>query len=111
MKAVPRRTYEVTPHLVECANFGTPQTRKRVFIVAFRRDLAIKWAPPKRTHSEDAMLYAQWVDESYWKEHRLDPPPVPTALKARVDALRRGESRPSSGGERCETRSAAYRSR
>jgi DNA (cytosine-5)-methyltransferase 1 len=88
VKTVPRRTYEVTPRLVECANFGAPQTRRRVFIVAFRRDLSVRWQPPKPTHSEDALLYAQWVDESYWKEHRLDPQPIPAVLKARVDALR-----------------------
>jgi len=81
-------TYDVHFYSLECANYGTPQTRSRVIIVAFRRDLGIMWTEPRSTHSDDALLYAQWVDESYWKAYRREPKLLPKALEARVTALR-----------------------
>ncbi len=38
--------YDVSVHLLNAADFGVPQTRKRVFIVGFRRDLGVKFTPP-----------------------------------------------------------------
>jgi len=81
--------YDVQAHLVNCADYGVPQKRERVFVVAFRSDLGVGWAPPRATHSHDALLYAQWVDGSYWKEHGLRAPRTPPRqLKARVNRLR-----------------------
>jgi len=83
------RTYSVDCRLIECADYGTPQRRKRVFIIAFRSDLNIVWEWPRKTHSEDALLYAKWIDGSYWREHKMKPRPLPKPLQARVEAIGR----------------------
>lgn len=62
-------TYNVVPTLVNAADYGIPQKRERVFIVGFRSDLGIKWSFPKATHSQDALLYSQWVAGDYWDHH------------------------------------------
>lgn len=79
--------YNVTHELVDVADFGVPQNRHRVLIVAFRSDIG---QPPAltRTHSEDALLYAQYVDGTYWREHELADRPAPPRLANRVAALR-----------------------
>lgn len=80
-------TYRVEHQLVNAADFGVPQTRERVFIVAFRSDLNVKWSPLQPTHSEDALDFAKWVDGSYWKEHGLKRPAVPPRMRSRITRL------------------------
>jgi DNA (cytosine-5)-methyltransferase 1 len=63
--------YDVKYLLVNAADYGVPQVRWRVFVVAFRHDLGLeKWEFPKSTHSEVALLRAQ-ADGSYWDEHKV----------------------------------------
>jgi DNA (cytosine-5)-methyltransferase 1 len=64
--------YDVHFKLVNAADFGIPQVRWRVFIVAFRRDLGIKWEFPESTHSAASLVAAQ-ANGSYWDEHGLAP--------------------------------------
>jgi DNA (cytosine-5)-methyltransferase 1 len=66
--------YAVSWRLINCADYGVPQRRERVFIVGFRRDLGIEWTWPAVTHGLDALLHAQWTDGSYWTEHGLAMP-------------------------------------
>lgn len=80
--------YDVTHQLVNVANLGIPQRRERVFVVAFRRDLGVRWEPLDWTHSRDALLHAQYVDGSYWREHELAPKPPPEALASTIARLR-----------------------
>ncbi len=79
--------YDVSHTVVNAANFGVPQQRHRVFIVAFRSDLRVRWSFPAPTHSEDALLFAQYVDGTYWCEHDLAPCPAPPRLTGRVARL------------------------
>jgi DNA (cytosine-5)-methyltransferase 1 len=81
--------YDVRFQLYNVADMGIPQERHRVFIVGFRRDLGIRWAFPTPTHSKDALLYAQYIDGSYWEEHGLPPQPVPERFARRVAELKR----------------------
>ena len=67
--------YDVTHQMINVADLGVPQRRERVFIIAFRRDLGIRWESVNETHSRDALLYAQYVDGSYWREHEMQPLP------------------------------------
>jgi len=83
----PELCYDVAFKVLDVADFGAPQRRHRVFIVGFRRDLGARWSFPEPTHSQDALLYAQYVDGSYWEEHGLEPRPVPDRLAKRVAAL------------------------
>ena len=39
--------YDVFIHLLNASDYGVPQDRKRVFYVGFRKDLKIKFNPPK----------------------------------------------------------------
>ncbi len=63
--------YTVTYHLVNAADYGVPQTRWRVFVVAFRQDLGKgSWRFPSPSHSEAALTYSQQSGE-YWDRHAL----------------------------------------
>ncbi len=90
--------YNVTPTLVNAADYGVPQKRERVFIVGFRSDLAADWHFPDPTHSEDALLYSQWVSGEYWDRHGIatkDRPAMPAKLAARVRRLTQAGPAPS----------------
>ena len=63
--------YDVTVHTVNAADYGVPQWRDRVLIVAFRSDLAIDWALPTPTHSLDTLLWEQVKSDEYWHRHGL----------------------------------------
>ncbi len=65
--------YNVIFRLVDAANYGIPQRRERVFIVGIRKDLNIKWAFPKETHSLDSLLWSQFVSCDYWERHKIKP--------------------------------------
>ena len=80
--------YDVSWQSVNAADFGVPQRRERVFITAFRRDLGIAWSPPDKTHSRDALFYAQYVDESYWMGHGLRSDGAPRDLQSVMRRLR-----------------------
>lgn len=87
--------YDTSAQLINCADYGAPQVRQRVFVAAVRRDLGVRWSPLTPTHSADALLYAQWVDGSYWREHKLPvPKTTPPELRDRVRALG-AEGRPA----------------
>ncbi|MGH3772575.1 MAG: DNA cytosine methyltransferase [Pseudonocardiaceae bacterium] len=67
----PTERYDVKYLLVNAADYGVPQVRWRVFVVAFRRDLGLsEWEFPAPTHSSDALRQAQ-IDGSYWAEYSL----------------------------------------
>ena len=82
--------YNLVHRLVNAADFGVPQKRERVFIVAFRSDLGIQWAFPKETHSYDALLHDQYVTGEYWARHELPKRyrRTPERLAERVGFLR-----------------------
>lgn len=82
--------YDVQFQLYNAADFGVPQERHRVFIVAFRRDLKGSFNFPVPTHSEEALLYAQYVDGSYWDEHHLPHRSAPERIASRVSRLAAG---------------------
>ena len=63
--------YHVVPKLVNAANYGVPQRRERVFLVAFRDDLAVDWSFPPETHSREMLLVDQWITEEYWEKHQI----------------------------------------
>lgn len=61
---------------VNAADYGVPQLRRRVFVVAFRSDLDLgSWSFPRRTHSKIALRSAQTTG-SYWDRHGLRRPDV-----------------------------------
>jgi DNA (cytosine-5)-methyltransferase 1 len=61
--------YSVMFQLVNAADYGVPQSRWRVFVVAFREDLGRQdWEFPVPTHSEAALMSSQ-ASGDYWLQH------------------------------------------
>ncbi len=70
-------TYNVWIRALDCADYGVPQRRVRVFIIALRTDLGLSWTWPQPTHSRAALVHAQQVTGVYWRRHGLMVPPQP----------------------------------
>jgi DNA (cytosine-5)-methyltransferase 1 len=95
--------YVVDRRVILAADYGVPQLRSRLVIVAFRADAGVcwdhdapygdRWAWPSATHDRDALLAAQ-EDGSYWNEHGLRPRGVSVAASRRkaVERAREGVS-------------------
>lgn len=80
--------YRVLFRLVNAADYGVPQKRERVIIVGFRSDVCEDWSFPTPTHSEDALLNAQFSTETYWETHKVAKrhrPTTPDHLRSRLD--------------------------
>lgn len=97
-EADPSERYDVHVVPVNAANYGVPQMRRRVIMVAFRRDLGVQWTPPAPTHSETALLHSLNT-QRYWEEHEMTrrsegipmvPPPEDGLIRWQTvrDALR-----------------------
>jgi DNA (cytosine-5)-methyltransferase 1 len=72
-KADPAERYDVKRVLVNAADYGVPQVRWRVVVVAFRQDLGLAdWRFPEPTHSEIALWHAQATGD-YWDKARRPP--------------------------------------
>ncbi|MFG2901520.1 DNA cytosine methyltransferase [Streptomyces zaomyceticus] len=82
----PKKRYDLVMMPVNAADYGVPQIRNRVIIVAFRRDLNVDRelfkTLVKPTHSETALIRSMEEDGEYWKRH----PNVPDHVKERVIA-------------------------
>jgi DNA (cytosine-5)-methyltransferase 1 len=84
-------SYLLVPRLLNAADYGVPQKRERVFIVAFRCDLGMEWNFPDATHSLDSLLWSQWVTGEYWDHHQVSKRArgsLHERLRGRVDFLR-----------------------
>jgi DNA (cytosine-5)-methyltransferase 1 len=64
--------YHVCWRLLEAADFGVPQLRKRVFIIATRIDLPI-YQFPFSTHSKETLEHQQ-LNGIYWERHGIGKP-------------------------------------
>lgn len=64
--------YHANWALLEAANYGVPQNRRRVFIVATRTDVAGKFDFPLVTHNKEALIRVQNNGE-YWKNRGIKP--------------------------------------
>jgi len=69
--------YRVVARILNAADFGVPQKRERVFIVAFRSDLGLEWSFPSCTHSSDALLWDQFCTGEYWRRHDVPKRSIP----------------------------------
>ncbi len=80
-------SYNVAHQLINVANLGVPQKRERVFVIAFRQDMGIQWERMEPTHSRDALLHAQYVEGSYWREHEMLPQMPPESRRPTIKRL------------------------
>ncbi len=76
--------YHVKFRLLNSADYGVPQRRERVFIVGFRSDLKIQWRFPEATHSQDALLWDQWVTGKYWQRLHISETDRPLLQESAV---------------------------
>ncbi len=53
--------YNVTYKLLNAADYGVPEERKRVIVVGFRKELGINFEFPEPTHSEAGKTKPKWV--------------------------------------------------
>lgn len=85
--ADPKKRYEVVTTRVNAADYGVPQMRNRIIIVAFRCDLEVDLrrfeASIAPTHSEAALLRSI-QDGSYWRKHPEVPYHVREHVKSRL---------------------------
>lgn len=64
-------SYRVVHRVLNAADYGVPQKRERLFMVALRSDLGIEWSFPSPTHSADSLLWQQYRSEEYWDRHKI----------------------------------------
>lgn len=83
-------SYQVIFRLLNAADYGIPQQRTRIFIVGIRSDLNLKWSFPKQTHSQDRLLWEQWITGNYWNKHKTLQPEQP---KKNISQIKELESR------------------
>ena len=85
--------YRVDFEVLNAADYGVPQRRERVFIVAFRTDLGIQWSfldDLHGTHTLNRLLWDQWVTGEYWDRHRIPSarrPTTPSRNQGRIRAV------------------------
>lgn len=83
--------YNLDFHCLNATDYGVPQRRERVFIVAFRGDLEVEWTFPTPTHSLDSLLRAKWITGEYWERHKISgrhrPKPSPR-VSSRLERIR-----------------------
>lgn len=65
--------YHVNWDLLEAADYGVPQNRRRVFIVATRADIFEKFEFPVATHKKESLMRIQNTGE-YWKIRGIKSP-------------------------------------
>lgn len=90
--------YRVGRQVILAADLGVPQMRRRVFMIGIRDDLEASWLDIPADHSEDALLYAQYVSGEYWEEHgdskevqrflKRGLPEPPARMSGRIERLR-----------------------
>jgi DNA (cytosine-5)-methyltransferase 1 len=68
----PSERYVVTHVPVNAADYGVPQIRQRVILVAFRADLGVDWDKhmPRPYFSEAALADSMWCGD-YWERHGI----------------------------------------
>lgn len=90
--------YRAVFRLLNSADYGVPQRRERVIIIAFRSDLGVEWSFPSPSYSQDALLWEQWVTGDYWARHHVSfahGQSTPERYLTRVTQLQRSGVKPA----------------
>jgi DNA (cytosine-5)-methyltransferase 1 len=83
--------YKVAFRLLNAADYGVPQKRERVFLVAFRSDVHAEWSFPEATHSQESLARAKWVTGEYWDRHPMTRKMRPSPTPRDTTAVRRAD--------------------
>lgn len=79
--------YDVRHYPVNAANYGVPQIRNRVIMIAFRRDLGVDWDRFEqlvRPQFSEESLHDDMRNGSYWERHPDVPRRVREQAMARI---------------------------
>jgi DNA (cytosine-5)-methyltransferase 1 len=87
--------YKVVHQVLNAADYGVPQKRERLFMVAIRADLGVEWDFPQATHSSDALLQSQFSSKEYWEGHGISTRQRPSPSFALINRLEYLERSPS----------------
>jgi len=79
--------YELHVQLLNTADYGIPQRRQRIVMVALRRDQDAAWTFPAPTHSGDVLLHEQETGK-YWCRHDLESRDVHVPVSRRAPMAR-----------------------
>jgi DNA (cytosine-5)-methyltransferase 1 len=83
----PKRRYNVVTTTVNAADYGVPQIRNRIIIVAFRSDLEVDlecFKEAVRPCYSEAALTRSMLDGSYWERHPKVPAHVRRLVMSRL---------------------------
>lgn len=83
--------YNVVFRLINAADYGVPQKRERVIIVGIKDSLSMEWAFPKKSHSNESLLWDKFVTGDYWDRLKVptkEREPLSGQLKKTVDKLK-----------------------
>ncbi|MGW2227123.1 DNA cytosine methyltransferase [Streptomyces formicae] len=88
--SVPASERYVVKHTrVNAADFGVPQVRQRVIIVAFRADLDVQWGEfePQPAFSDEALIHSMREGGEYWARHKTVSPEAKARAIANLPEL------------------------
>jgi DNA (cytosine-5)-methyltransferase 1 len=94
----PKKRYEIVVTPVNAADYGVPQVRQRIIIVAFRSDVGVdteRFREAVRPQYSENALIRSMLDGSYWSRHS----DVPAHVRERITA-RLPEHAPEDDGKR-----------
>lgn len=66
--------YNVVYRVLNAADYGIPQRRERLFMVAIRSDLGVEWSFPNPTHSAAVLRHQQYESREYWDNYAIEQP-------------------------------------
>lgn len=91
-------SYRPVHRVLNAADYGVPQKRERLFIVALRADLRVEWSFPAPTHSSESLLWEQYGSKEYWERHAMSGKrrPQPSEdIRARIERFEDSLLRPA----------------
>jgi DNA (cytosine-5)-methyltransferase 1 len=77
--------YHVIVQSINAADYGAPQKRHRAIIIGVRSDVADQVTAPSPTHSQEALVWSQRIDKTYWERHKISARARPATSES--DAL------------------------
>jgi DNA (cytosine-5)-methyltransferase 1 len=88
--------YIVRLLVVDAADLGVAQTRKRIFLIGIDVENAQSqnFEGIHLPYSRESLLYSQWITGDYWQKRDLPQPEMPHRVAAQVKELRRLDEPP-----------------
>lgn len=76
--------YRFVARVIDAADYGVPQRRRRLLMVGFRSDLGLEWSFPDGTHDQAALWRDKWMTGEYWARHGVRPAERPPKVQMKM---------------------------